>query len=374
MKTKCSLKSLTKYFFRLGYLGFGGPAALVQYMERDLVEEKKWITEEEYAEGIALAQLAPGPLAAQLAIYLGWVRFKNVGATVCGLAFVAPSFFICVILAVLYTRFSSLPWLQPVFYVVGASVIGIIVMSSYKLAKKTIGKDKFLLAIWIISALTTAITETENLYVIIGSGVIYMIWKSSWRPGKLSVLPLLMGINGPASDQTLKDILLYFTKAGAFVFGSGLAIVPFLHSGVVGDFRWLTERQFLDAVAVAMITPGPVIITVAFIGFLVAGAAGAFIAAVGTFFPCYVFTVLPAPFFNKYAKNPYLKTLILGITSAAVGAIGGACWVLGKRAIIDPFTAGVTIITLVFLMRTKVKEPVLILFAGLLGLTLYALK
>jgi chromate transporter len=224
-----------------------------------------------------LAQLAPGPLAAQLAIYLGWVRYKNLGATTCGLAFILPSFIICVIFAFFYIKFSSLPWLQPMFYVIGAAVIGIIVISSFKLAKKSIREDRILLGLWLISAATTAITENENLYVIIGSGLFYMIWRhiSLLNFKKLSFMPtLLLGINGVASEGSLKDILLYFTKAGAFVFGSGLAIVPFLHSGVVNEFNWLTERQFLDAVSVAMITQGPVVITVAFIGFLVAGIAG----------------------------------------------------------------------------------------------------
>lgn len=360
-------------------MGFGGPAALVQYMERDLVEDKKWITAEEYNEGIALAQLSPGPLAAQLAIYLGWVRFKNVGATVCGFAFILPSFLICLLLAFFYMRFSSMPWLQPVFYIVGASVIGIIVMSSYKLAKKAVGKDRILLILWCLSALVTAITETENLYLILGTGVFYMLWKHpnlyKFQKASLFLIPsFIYGINGEASSNTLKDILLYFTKAGAFVFGSGLAIVPFLHSGVVSEFKWLTERQFLDAVAVAMITPGPVVITVAFIGYLTAGLAGAFVAGIGTFLPCYLLTIIPAPYFNKYAKNAYLKSLITGITVAAVGAIAGACWVLGKRAIIDPFTFGVALITCVVLIKTKIKEPVIILLSSFLGFGLYLLR
>lgn len=379
MTNICTLKSLAGYFFKLGYMGFGGPAALVQYMERDLVEDKKWITAEEYNEGIALAQLSPGPMAAQLAIYLGWTRFKNLGATICGFAFILPSFLICILLAFFYLKFSSMPWLQPVFYIVGASVIGIIVMSSYKLAKKAVGKDKMLLILWCLSALVTAITETENLYLILGSGLFYMLWKHpnlfKYQKAAIFIFPsLLYGINGEASSSTLKDMLLYFTKAGAFVFGSGLAIVPFLHSGVVSEFKWLTERQFLDAVAVAMITPGPVVITVAFIGYLTAGLAGSVVAGIGTFLPCYLFTIMPAPYFSKFAKNAYLKSLITGITVAAVGAIAGACWVLGKRAIIDPFTLGVTLITCIVLFKTKIKEPVIILLSSLLGLSLYILK
>ena len=374
-----SIADLSRYFFRLGYLGFGGPAALVQYMERDLVEEKKWFSPEEFKEGMALAQLSPGPLAAQLAIYLGWVRFKNLGATLCGLCFVLPSFVICVLFAAIYIRFSSMPWLQPVFYVVGAAVIGIIVTSSYKLGKKTIGKNKVLFFLWLLSALITAITENENIYFILGTGVFYLFCEHpQLLRAKNSLLigipTLLTGMGGVASGDTLKDIGFYFMKAGTFVFGSGLAIVPFLHSGVVNDLKWLTERQFMDAVAVAMITPGPVVITVAFIGFLVAGFVGALVAAVATFVPCYLFTIIPAPYFNKYAKNVYLKSLITGITVAAVGAIAGACWVLGKRAVTDPFTFIIAAGSCLALFKTKIKEPVIILISAIIGFIMYLIK
>lgn len=372
----CSLKNLVLYFLKLGSIGFGGPAALVQYMESDLVDERKWISEEEYVEGFALAQLAPGPLAAQLAIYLGWVRYKNLGATLCGLVFVLPSFILCIMIAYLYMQYKSLPWIQPLFYVVGATVIGIILVSSFKLTKKAVGKDKILFTIWLVSALTTAITETENIYFFIATGLIFMVIKNPglFKTAKnLIVVPpfLLQGMNGTADYETLWKMLIYFTKTGAVVFGSGLAIVPFLHSGVVGEYHWLTERQFLDAVAVAMISPGPVVITVAFIGYLVAGLTGASIAAIGTFLPCYLFTIIPAPYFSKYAKNPYLKSFITGITAAAIGAIAGACWVLGKRAIVDKTTFGICVLASVILYKTKIKEPLLILMAAIAGITFY---
>lgn len=374
----CSLKKLCLYFLKLGATGFGGPAALVRYMEKDLVEERGWITEDEYKEGFTLAQLAPGPLAAQLSIYLGWVRYKKLGATLCGLSFIIPSFLMCLFLAWFYIKFQNLPWIQPIFYTVGAGVIGIIVLSSQRLAKKAIGKDKLLFVLWLISAITTAVTENEEILFVLLAGIIAIFWNNPHilKNKKLSVLffPFLfVGINGATSSKTAIDILLFFTKAGAFVFGSGLAIVPFLHSGVVNEYHWLTEQQFLDAVAVAMITPGPVVITVAFIGFLVSGVAGATLASIGTFLPCYFFTVIPAPYFNKYAKNPYLKSFISGVTAAAVGAIAGACWVLGKRAVTDYTTFGIALFTCGILLKTKIKEPLIILFLALVGFLKYYL-
>lgn len=375
----CSLKKISLYFAKLGFTGFGGPAALVRYMERDLVEERKWISQDEYNEGFALAQLAPGPLAAQLSIYLGWVRYRILGATLCGLSFVLPSFIMCIVLAWFYIHFKNLPWLGPIFYTVGASVIGIIAISSQKLAKKAIGKEKALFVIWLISALITAITETEVVWFFIFSGLAFMFFKNpqTLRSKKAFLFfpPLFWeGINGISEDNTALNVLIYFAKAGTFVFGSGLAIVPFLHSGVVNEFHWLNEHQFLDAVAVAMITPGPVVITVAFIGFLIAGLGGSFLAAIGTFLPCYLFTIIPAPYFNKYAKNIYLKSFVLGVTAAAIGAIAGACWVLGKKAVVDKTTFAIAALTSIILVKTKIKEPILILISALIGLIIFLAK
>jgi chromate transporter len=194
------------------------------------------------------------------------------------------------------------------------------------------------------------------------------------RTMAMGLLPsgLFAGLSGhPAPDATLWRIAAYFAEAGAFVFGSGLAIVPFLHGGVVQRFGWLDERQFLDAVAVAMITPGPVVITVGFIGYLVAGLAGAVVAAAATFLPCYLFTVIPAPHFHRLSRNRALKAFVDGVTAAATGAIAGAVFVLGRRALVDVTTVGLAVATLVVLIRLRrVPEPLLIACAAVLGIFL----
>jgi chromate transporter len=308
-KPTYTLQQLVLYFLKLGYSGFGGPVALVGYMHRDLVEEYKWITEDEYKDGLALAQLAPGPLAAQLGIYLGFVHYRLLGATLCGLAFVLPSFMMVVLVGIAYKMFGGLPWMQAIFYGVGAAVVGIITISSYKLTEKSISKfniksiiEKWMLWVFFILALLiTIITQQEQILIFVAAGLLYMIIKAppKWiqkSPVTNSIFLLDTGF-WQYDYGTLGKIALFFAKAGAFVFGSGLAIVPFLHSGVVIENHWLTENQFIDAVAVAMITPGPVVITVGFIGYLVAGFPGASVAALATFLPCYLFTVLPAPYF-----------------------------------------------------------------------------
>jgi chromate transporter len=368
-----SLSDLTLYFLKLGTIGFGGPPALVSYMHRDLVEEKKWISENDYKEGLALAQLAPGPLAAQLAIYIGYVDYKILGATLAGVAFVIPSFFMVLALGYAYVLYGGLPWMQAVFYGIGAAVIGIIAMGTYKLTKKSLNKDWLLWAIFGVVAVVTFLLEKELIWLILGGGLTYWWYKarpkfSTANSFLFSFFFLQLTINTTSND-ILKQIGWFFFKAGAFVFGSGLAIVPFLYGGVVKEYGWLNEQQFLDAVAVAMITPGPVVITVGFIGYLVAGVPGACVAALATFLPCYLFTVLPAPYFKKWGKHPAIKAIVDGITAAAIGAIAGAVVVLAKRQLTDYISVFIAIVTVLVLLRfKKMQEPLVIVVAALLGL------
>lgn len=380
-----SLGNLISYFLRLGALGFGGPVALVGYMHRDLVEQRHWISEADYREGLALAQLAPGPLAAQLAIYLGYVHYRILGATLAGIAFVLPSFVMVVALGWAYVLYGGLGWMQAVFYGVGASVIGIIAVSAYKLTRKTIGVDWLLWLVYLASLICTVWTESESVWLFLGAGA--LVWAvrvlPQNRPETLAVLlPLGFALPGvpTASSDTLWQIAIFFAKAGAFVFGSGLAIVPFLYSGVVAEHQWMNQQQFLDAVAVAMITPGPVVITVGFIGYYVAGFAGAAVAALATFLPCYLFTIIPAPYFKKYGKRPGIVAFVDGVTAAAIGAISGAVIVLGRQTIFetgwkpDLFKLGLMLATLALLVsKWKIPEPLIIVAAAIAGLVAFPL-
>lgn len=370
---KYSLWQLTQYFLKLGTIGFGGPVALIGFMHRDLVESQQWISDEEYKEGLALAQLAPGPLAAQLAIYLGYVHYGILGATLVGLAFVIPSFLMVLVLGFTYKKFGGLPWMQSVFYGISAGVIGIIAFSSYKLVNKSIGNDKILWGIFVVAALTTILTESENILLFLGAGVLYWFIKVPLKFTNLNViLPILLQIPVlSVENSVLLKIFLFFGKAGAFVFGSGLAIVPFLYSGVVKEYGWLNEQQFLDSVAVAMITPGPVVITVGFIGYLVAGFNGASVAAIATFLPCYLLTILPAPYFKKYGKLPAIKAFVDGVTAAAIGAIAGAVVILGKKSLIDLPTILIALVTIFLLWKyKKITEPYIIIACAIIGFTL----
>ena len=376
-----SLRALIRYFLYLGTAGFGGPVVLVERMRRDLQEARGWFTRREYSEAIALAQLAPGPLAAQVAIYLGWLRAGLLGATLVGAAFIAPSFLMVMALSAIYVRFGGIAWMQGAFYGVGAAVIAIIAFSAWRLVRKTVGTDWLLWGVVAANAVITALTERELISVIVASGLLVLVvrgWPRT-RAGAgiataIFVIPpgLLTGLHGAAEPALLGTIGLYFAKAGALVFGSGLAIVPFLHGGTVVDMHWLTERQFLDAVAVSMITPGPVVITVAFIGYLVAGPLGAIAAAIGVFLPAYLTVVLVAGWFQRVAQSRALRAAVDGVTAAATGAIAGAVIVLGRRAIVDAPTLLMFVAALgIVLWMRKVPEPVLLLAAGVAGIALH---
>jgi chromate transporter len=384
-----TLRQLVRYFLYLGTVGFGGPVALVGFMHRDLVEQRGWITEETYKLSLALAQIMPGPLAAQVAIAIGYFEGGILGATLGGLAFVLPSFLMVVAISLAYVAYGGLWWMQALFYAIGATVIAIIAIAAYKLARSTNKRDPLLWGIFGLLTVVTVWAQAELAEFFILAGLVTLLVRAwpGWKRG------VLMGLGGSALGlaiwlleswlrqagtaanhaDILAQILLFFTKAGAFVFGSGLAIIPFLQQGVVQQFHWLTEHQFLDAVAVAMITPGPVVITVAFIGFLVAGLAGAVAAAIGIFLPVYVFTIVPAPWFKRHRDNPQLKAFVDGATAAATGAITGAVMVLSARAIIDLPTAVIGLISFTVLWRYKIPEPMIVTISAVVGLIVWPL-
>jgi chromate transporter len=388
-QSKIGLWPLVGYFLKLGAIGFGGPVALVGFMHRDLVEKRRWITQDTYKLSLALAQIMPGPLAAQVAIAIGYFEGGIIGATLVGLAFILPSFVMVVAISLAYVAYGGLWWMQALFYAIGATVIAIIAIAAYKLARGTNKRDPLLWGVFALLTVVTVWAQAELAEFFILAGLVVLVVRA-WPGVNRGTLVLLGGATlaltiwlleawlrhaGTAADSqdVLAQILLFFTKAGAFVFGSGLAIIPFLQQGVVQQFGWLNEHQFLDAVAVAMITPGPVVITVAFIGFLVAGLAGAIVASIGIFLPVYLFTILPAPWFKRHRDNPQLKAFVDGATAAATGAITGAVIVLAARAIVDLPTAVIALVSFAVLWRFKLSEPIIVTASGIVGLIVWPL-
>jgi chromate transporter len=368
-----------RYFVGLGTWGFGGPIATVGYMQRDLVEKRRWMDRRDFLNGVALGQTMPGPLAAQVVMWVGYLQRGAVGALATAGAFILPSFFVVVAVAVLYVHYQGLAVVQALFYGIAPAVMAIIAMAAVKLARLTDGVD---LRLWSISAITltvTAVTGAEIAILFVGAGLVMMVWESPpafLRRGTGLLVPLPLGFSvftGTAAAGTLVALGFFFLKAGAFIFGSGLAVVPFLRETVVEQRHWLTERQFLDAVAMGLITPGPVVITAAFIGYLVGGLAGAGVSTVAIFIPIYLGVVVPGRWFVRHQGHPRVQGFVKGATAAAAGAIGGATIVLTKGAVVDWPTAGIASAALLFVLKFKNREPVLVLMAAVAGLILHPL-
>ena len=369
-----------RYFLGLGTWGFGGPIATVGYMQRDLVEGRDWVSRRDFLDGVALGQTMPGPLAAQVAMWVGYLQAGAVGALGTAIPFILPSLAIVLGVAYLYVRFQGLTVVQSLFYGIAPAVMAIIAFAAVKLARLTNSKD---IRLWVISAAimaVTALTGAEIAILFVAAGLVMLMWDAPPRFLKRggATSPLLVAVpfsvlTGTATAGTLVALGLFFLKAGAFIFGSGLAIVPFLREGVVNQHHWLTERQFLDAVAIGLITPGPVVITAAFIGYLVGGMAGAGIATLAIFTPIYLGVVVPGRWFIRHRDNLQIRAFVKGATAAAAGAIGGATIVLTRQAVVDLPTAGILAASLVFVWRLKNKEPILVLLAGAAGLLMKGL-
>jgi chromate transporter len=373
------LPELLFYFLRLGLLGFGGPVALVGQMERELVADRGWLTKEQMRNAIAICQSMPGPLAIQVGIYISYLRGGFWGAWIGGWAFILPNFLIVAALGSLYVYLGDLKPVTAIFYGVSPAVIALILHSCYRLAK--LGMEDWLQ--WMIAAACLAVTvilQAEVAVLFIGAGLIGIIYYGDVfrrHPQPLAlplgVLPTLAQLTPAASNSTLGKLLLFFLKAGSLTFGSGLVIVPFLEKGLVQQYGWLDQRQFLIAVAVGMISPGPVVITATFVGYLVAGFWGSLVSTIGIFFPSFIFVLVVAPILARYGSNPNIQGFVRGTYAAAIGTILGACFLLGRIAIGDWLTVLIGATSLAALFLWKVNNPLLIAATAAIGLLAYPL-
>jgi chromate transporter len=371
MPTRVRIRDLVLYFLRLGALGFGGPVALVGQMEKELVQEKKWLTKEEMREGIAVCQSMPGPLAIQVGIYISYLRGGFWGAWVGGWAFILPNFIIVATFGALYTYFGGLSPVTAIFYGVAPAVIALIFSSCYSLAKLGM-EDRLQWVIATVCFVVTVAVQAEVALLFVASGIAGIAYYGSLFRGKaVPSLPLLAAVSVTApttAGSILGKLLLFFLKAGSLTFGSGLVIVPFLEKGLVQQTGWLDERQFLVAVAMGMISPGPVVITATFVGYLVAGFWGSLVSTVGIFFPSFLFVLLVAPILVRNRENLNVKGFVKGAYAAAIGTILGACVLLGKIAVGDWLTALLALFSLVVLVRWKISNPVLVAVTAVIGL------
>jgi chromate transporter len=373
-----SIGELTVYFLRLGLLGFGGPVALVGQMERELVTERAWLSKEQMREAIAICQSLPGPLAIQVGVYVSYLRCGFWGAWAGGWAFILPNFVIVAALGALYVYLGDLRPVTAIFYGVSPAVIALILHSCYRLAKLGM-EDPVQWAIAAVCLAVTVILQAEVALLFIGAGIVGILYYGNLlrrQPPivlQVGAAPVLAQLVPSASGSTLGKLLLFFLKAGSLTFGSGLVIVPFLEQGLVQQYGWLDQRQFLIAVAVGMISPGPVVITATFVGYLVAGFWGSLVSTVGIFLPSFILVLVAAPLLAKYRANPNVQGFVKGAYAAAIGTILGACILLGRIAIGDWLTALIGIASLAVLFRWKVNNPLLIAATAIVGLIAFPL-
>jgi chromate transporter len=373
-----SIGELTVYFLRLGLLGFGGPVALVGQMERELVAERRWLSNEQMRESIAICQSLPGPLAIQVGIYISYLRGGFWGAWAGGWAFILPNFVIVSALGALYVFLGDLRPVTAIFYGVSPAVIALILHSCYRLAKLGM-EDSVQWAIAAVCLVVTVVLKAEVALLFIGAGIIGILHYGNLvrrlPPILLQVgaAPVLAQVAPATSASTLSKLLLFFLKAGSLTFGSGLVIVPFLEQGLVQQYGWLDQRQFLIAVAVGMISPGPVVITATFVGYLVAGFWGALASTIGIFLPSFILVLVAAPLLARYRANPNVQGFVKGAYAAAIGTILGACILLGRIAIGDWLTVLIAIASLAVLFRWKVSNPLLIAATAVVGLIAFPL-
>jgi chromate transporter len=368
------IRELVQYFLRLGLLGFGGPVALVGQMERELVSGRGWLTKEQMREAIAVCQSLPGPLAIQVGVFIAYLRGGFWGAWAGGWAFILPNFVIVAALGALYVHLGALQPVTAIFYGVSPSVIALILHSCYRLAK--LGMEDWLQ--WCVAVacfLVTVILQSEVALLFIGAGTLGALYYGTlWRrPPSATMLLVALPAVPAVSSTLLGNIFLFFLKAGALTFGSGLVIVPFLQQGVVQEHGWLGQREFLVAVAIGMISPGPVVITATFVGYLVAGFWGAAAATVGIFLPSFILVLVAAPILQRHRANRNVQGFVKGAYAAAIGTILGASVLLGRIAIGDWLTILIGLASLAFLFRWKVSNPLLMATAAIVGLIAFPL-
>ena len=355
-----SLLALTRYFLRLGATGFGGPVALAEAMRRDLVDARGWVTAAEFEDGLALAAACPGPLAYQLAVYLGFVRFGVRGALAVAVSFAFAPFALVLATAALYTRYAGAWQLRALFYGIAPAVVALIAKACWNLGRKTLRRDARAWSLALAACAITIAVERELAALFVTAGLLgILLYARPLRATAVSVAPA--GV-----------LFLFFFKTGMLVFGSGLVIVPFLKAQVVDQYHWLTDRQFLDSVAIGIISPGPVVITATFVGYLLAGYRGALAATAGIFLPPLLFVLIATPLMIRYRGHDAVRGFVRGVSSAVVGVLVATTWLLARSVITNVVTAAVAIAAvLIVTLWKRVPDPAVIAAAGVAGFFTY---
>jgi len=357
------MKEIISYFLKIGLLGFGGPMAHIAMMDDELVEKRKWASKEEFLDGLAVCNMLPGPASTQLGIYIGYIRGGILGGILAGTSFILPAFIIITLLSYLYFNYGAIPQVKGILYGVNAVVIALISSSLYKMGKKSIDDLKGTL-IFISSAIAVYLLKVNMIFVLIVGGILGVIIyykKPNIKRNYMIAVPFL------AVDSTLIRLFAFFGKVGSFIYGGGLVIIPFIEQEVVERLGWMTQQEFLTGISFGQITPGPVVITSAFIGYKVFGFIGAFVATLAVFLPSFVFILIAAPYLKKIKNIPWVKAFLKGINAAVIGTILASILILIPNALIDIWTILIAIGGFIVLWKYKINVFYCVGIAGVLG-------
>jgi len=371
-------------FLRLGVTAFGGPAAHVAMMEEEVVRRRCWITREEFLDRLGASSLIPGPTSTEVVIYLGYLRAGWQGLVVAGICFIVPAAVMVACFAWAYVRFGSLPQVGRFLYGLKPVVIAIVAQALWKLARTAV-KTRFL-GVAGIASIGAAVAGGGALIIFVAAGVVAAFrewWKSSPRRLKpLAVLLLIAGVvlvaqfapfaatHAQPRAVGLRALFLYFVKIGSVLYGSGYVLLAFLQQDLVSNWRWLTSKQLLDAVAVGQITPGPLFTTATFIGYVLKGVPGAVVATIGIFLPAFVFCAISGPVMPWLRRSRLAGAFLDGVNVASVALMAVVTWELARTALIDVFTISTALVCCVLLFRSRVNAGWLALGGALLGLAL----
>lgn len=381
-----TLFELFKYFLILGATAFGGPLAVIEKIRYDLVLKKNWMQMDEFKNLFGYAQVAPGPLAFQVAVYFGYYRKGFWGAFLAGFGLVFPSFLLVLLFSIFYKEFKDVEYIRYALYGLSPVIIAIIAKSGLNLSKTIFQKDIYLYIIFFLSIFLTIILKIQIIYIVIAFAIFSLLFysvKEKFKKDSLHSLaglftfaPILKGIKGILSailissffSANLLALALLFLKVGSLTYGSGFVIVGVLRQEVVDNLHWLSSKEFIDGIAFGQITPGPVVITSTFIGYMTSGVIGSIVSTVCIFLPTFIFVLILAQKIHKFKDNFYLQSLIKGANAAAIGAIISTAFLLSKDALVDITTIIFFLVAVLILFLTKFKDIYLILLAALVGI------
>lgn len=378
-----SLLEIAAVFLRLGTTAFGGPAAHIAMMEEEVVRRRRWLTRDEFLDYLGATNLIPGPNSTELAIHIGHARAGWRGLLIAGLSFIVPAALMVAAAAWAYVRYGTLPEAEGLLYGVKPVVIAIVAQALWNLGRSAV-KTVELAALAVVAVIAVA-AGAHELLVLAAAGVVMAARRGiSWFGGRATKALVAAGagvwsasapLTALSAGGTLSvsapvglwPLFLVFAKVGAVLFGSGYVLLAFLRADLVQRMQWLTEQQLLDATAIGQVTPGPVFTTATFIGYVLAGPAGASVATLGIFLPAFVFVALSGPVIPRLRRSPLAAGALDGVNVASLALMAVVSWQLGRAALVDPLTIGLALVSLLVLIRYRVSSAWLIVGGGIIG-------